>query len=345
MQVEAIFHPLSSTTLEKQECHDHVNMNNWRVGVQSVRLDDAIYIAGNENHFNHAEWFVLHKYSLMKKSWYKIPTKVANYALATYRSKVVMIGGVKSGPEKFSEKVFHVLEDDNCGLEEELNQSLYQRTDLEEKFRMENACAVSDGDYLIVAGGDSSNNSPKIVRVFNGDEWHVGKINAESRALTRNVSGRKLNLCIHGGNVYLTHRHNTSTQFFCTALEPLKNPNFPMTDNCTWNKLEDAPHSSDCSSLMVLGNHVVTVSTIGGYLRSYAYLPQSSNWVIVEEVPIFQQFTAFCVVALDSPNPTNNVESLIVGKRDHHSLFVSMLKLTTKRMFKLTIGLVRYNHI
>ena len=268
-------------------------------GVQSVLLDDAIYIHGEYRSFD--EKYVLYKYSITKKSWYKLRTKAAGYALATYESKVVMIGGVLPTQclhqETYNET--SVVLDDDCGLEEKLNSALQQVPDLGDKFKFKNACAVSEGEVLIVIGVEEQkgrcNEILVSLKLFNGSRWSFG----ESTIKTNIDLYCNKTLHILNGEVYMAfYRPHNIDKLFRTSLKSLMHPSDEGASH--WNEIEKASEGN-CYHLTILGNHLIRTGVCGRMLRVYAYLPSSTKWVKVEDLPIALQFVTCCWSSLTIP--------------------------------------------
>ena len=179
--------------VENQEWGTHVHFirpvsHTIQAGCfQSVCLDESVYISElSDSSFSDCD-SVLHKCNMKKQSYYKLPMQVERYALAVYRSKVVIIGGdipsshdrgrsVAPGDGSYPNNQISVLNDD-CGLGEKLNSSLQLALQKSVVYKIgKNACAVGYKDLLIVLGGDGpyktlplQNKSQEYVRVFNGE--------------------------------------------------------------------------------------------------------------------------------------------------------------------------------
>ena len=301
-------------------------------GVQIVHLEDAIYM-GRSNNFGSTG--VLYKYHMVKKSWNKLQTKAAGYALATYRSKVVMIAGIlsKQSQDAYNESV--TVLDDDCGLEEKLNSSLQQAENVGDYFKFKNGCAASDGDYLIAIGGKGpelslgTNQRGLRLRVFDGEKWSFATATLNSNMDLGSMHYWTLHVL--NDEVYAAIYDSCSIRkVFHTPLESLKGTS--DGNMCQWNQVDDCYGNYH---LAVLGNHLVRLRVSGGVLQIYAYLPSSSKWVNVENVPIALQCVT-CVVDLHFPTPSEKMEALIVGRRSDHSP-ASVLRMTTKCMLPILV--------
>jgi hypothetical protein len=278
------------------------------------------------------------------QSYYKLPTKVEEYALAVYHSKVVMIGGkipssqnqgravAPNGDPKY---LISVLDDD-CGLEERLNSAL-DRVPQESRHAYEigkNACAVGEGDLLIVIGGDDSIPQPpwnlcynqEHVRVFNGQNWSCGVISITERLVI--ICNTRKTLLVFQNHIYMT-AYDNQVSFYCISMEYFRNQLDP-TSLLSWNKLEDVPDGTACTNLSVLGNQLITVGVVDGRFRMYAYLSSSSEWIAVHEFQLSDMNSVSGIIGLQSSNsPSDQVEALIVGMGAYHQL-TRICRLTTK---------------
>jgi hypothetical protein len=287
------------------------------------------------------------------QTYYPLPTKVEGYTLAVYRSKIVLIGGnVPSsqnqgrtmGDPKYPISVL----DDDCGLEKRLKSAL-DRVPQESRYIYEigmNACAVGEGDLLIVIGGDGPynntpdqplNNKQEYIRVFNGQNWSYG-----IACTTIDFRHRQKTLLVFQNHIYMTACGNGHPRvFFCyNSLECFRNqldPNMLLS----WNLLEDVPDGTPCTNLSVLGNQLVTIGRVDGGLRMYAYMARSSEWIAAHEF----QWSKFNVKSVSiitgiiglqsSGSPSDHLEALLVGA-DHCQ--TKIYKLTTKCKLILSIA-------
>ena len=187
----AILHPLASMTIEPQEWLNQLqpgrlsSSNIIEAGsFQSAYLDESVYISNSTTSSYCSNNSVLHVCRVKKQSYCKFATPTEGYALAVYQSKIVLIGGDKpyQGRSNYDPQKYRMISvlDDDCGLEEKLKSAL---DSVRPKSRYvyeigKNACAVGEGDLLIVIGGDGphksagdhqlKSNSHDYVRVFNG---------------------------------------------------------------------------------------------------------------------------------------------------------------------------------
>ena len=309
----------------------------------SVYIDDELSrISSFDNNS------VLHKCSMQKQSYYKLPMQVEGYALALYHSKVVMIGGeiprseARSGGIQYPNDQISVLDDD-CGLGELLNstiQPVLQPQIFGEVYKIgKNACAVGEGDLLIVIGGDGPHmqafqvNNQEYIRVFNGESWSFGPIAIEG---STDIRSQRKTLLSFQNSIYMTacDANHSRVKFYCVSLEYFRSPLDPMT-KLNWSQLEKLPESQFYTSLSVLGNQLVTVCRVDRWLRMYAYLPSRSAWIAVQE------FQTPCphiagIISLPCSSPSNQVEALFVGNHGNGlptKMFKAVIKGVKSRCF------------
>ena len=343
---DTILHPLSSTTIENQEWVNQFHL--WSISCgsciqsgsfQSVCLDESVYITeSNPSSFDNN--CVLHMCNMKKQAYYKLPTKVG-YVLAEYCSKVVLIGGEiprqRRSKAKYPENPISVL-NNNCGLEERLNSALQKvPEELKDIYKIgKKACAVGDGDLLIVIGGDGPhkdvlmNSSQEYARVFDGHNWSHGVIGVKDSI---DIRSQWKTLLIFQNHIYMTASDESysQTKFYHASLKRFRCPLDQKTSWVRWRKLKNIP-DSQCTNLSVLGNQLVTLGWIeGGRFGMYAYLPKSSMWIAVQEFQIWSMCSSIAgIIGLQSSNnPSDQVEALVVGCYRDNQL-TKIIKVTTK---------------
>jgi hypothetical protein len=203
-----------------------------------------------------------------------------------------------------------------------------------------NACAVGEGDLLIVIGGDSIrnytlqpfSNDREYVRVFDGQNWSYGVIGITSTTDSFiNIRSTRKTLLVFQNRIYMTAYNDSYSQmFYWISLECFRNPLDPKAPH-SWNLLEDVPDRAECTNLSVLGNQLVTVGVIDGGFRMYAYKATSSEWRAVHEFQLSDMLITGIIGLQSSSSPSDHdqVEALIVGTGiyDQHT---KIYKLTTK---------------
>ena len=189
---------------------------------------------------------VLYKYSIDKKSWYKLQTDVSNYALVTYHSKVVLIGGLKNGV--YTDKCVTVLDDSD--LEEKLNRTFPREC------QFQNARAASDGEHLVVI----DHNKVNTVWLFDGKEWTPIMMKGN---LTLGMDNN-FQIAINDRQVYVF----SSLCTYQTSLDTLTKP--LVNSSLKWEELKATVSRPRKSNVTRVGNQLVTVEARGSKLNVYA---------------------------------------------------------------------------
>ena len=338
MLQDAILHPLSLTTIENQNWATQlpfvraISHNIQACSFQSVCLNESVYIHDLSPISSFDNNCLLHKCSMKKQSYYKFSTEVEGYALAVYHSKVMKIGGeiprskyqgrsvVFGNDIQYPYNQISVLEDD-CGLGERLNSTLPTCTSIfRDVYKIgKNACAVGEGDLLIVIGGDGPHvqtfqtDDHEYVRVFDGQSWSHGTIVTKD---STKIWSQLKTLLVFQNSVYMTacDVDHLRAKFYCISLEYFTSPLDPVATKLCWSRLENIPENL-CTNLSVLGNQLVTVCPVEGCsrIRMYVYLASHSTWIAVQEFPTPCSYITG-IIGLPCSSPTDQVEALFVGK-------------------------------
>ena len=275
-----LFHPLTSVTTEWHRCKDQPKLPREE-STQSVLVNDELYISDPHRP-------VLYKYSIDKKSWYKLQTDVSNYALVTYHSKVVLIRGLKNGV--YTDKCVTVLDDSD--LEEKLNRTCPR------EFQFQNARATSNGKYLVVIDRSKVNT----VWLFDGEKWTPITVEGNLSLATE----KNFQIVINDGQVYVFLSRCTYRTSFDTLTKPVVN------SSLKWEELKTTVPSK--SNVTKVGNQLVTVEESGNKLDVYAYSIKSKAWVKVEDVNVsFQSIVSVIGVPSIDPQP-KQLEMWVVGR-------------------------------
>ena len=233
---------------------------------QAVVFGNKVYIGGGSV-YSQSKLLV---YEFTKDLWDTLSTHTQWFALTTYHSQLVLIGGRDATTWKTTNELW-VL-DEECQWIQPLpamTTKCYQ------------ASAVSVGDNLIVAGGCSSAGDPlDIVEVYNGHMWR------QVQSLPRACSSMKS--AVLEGNWYLASRTRQGRKVYHTSLESLIATSEEAGQTSVWKMLPDAP--LQWSTLAVLSNQLVTVGGAwGGYNCNsaiYAYTHNTNTWVHVGDLPV-----------------------------------------------------------
>ena len=259
---------------------------------QAVVLGNKVYIGGGS--MNPSPQSRLLIYDFTKDSWDIIDAPTEWYALTSYHSKLVLVGGRDPNTKEATNQLW-VLNEHN-----QLTQPLPPMTT-----KRYHASAVSVGDHLIVAGGqDGSHVCPlDEVEMYDGHWWR--KIESLPKACWWMTS------TLHEGNWYLAGGRGQSNEVYQTSLESLIATSEGAGQTSVWKKLPDVP--LEHSATTILGDKLITVGG-GNPLGSaiHAYSPKTDSWVQVGDLPVACHST--CTVVL----PTE--ELMVVGGESESGL-------------------------
>ena len=134
--------------------------NDLPAGIEfahSVWLNGKLYVGGGNMFGRNAQLLI---YSPSEDSWEVIPTPTEYYALATYHSQLVLVGGLHPAIRNPTSKVW-LLEDRSW---------VPHPTVPDIPVRTAGSPAVGFGNYLIVSGSEQDEGSTAM-SVFDGQNW------------------------------------------------------------------------------------------------------------------------------------------------------------------------------
>ena len=266
---------------------------------QAVVLGNKVYIGGGSMHPGSPSRLLV--YDFTKDSWDILNTPTQCYALTTYHSQLVLVGGVDPDTLEATKQLW-VL-DEQCHWTQPLPPMKTERYQ---------ASAVSVGDCLIVAGGCDGVISLRAVEVYNGHRWR------SAQSLPRACYCMKSTL--HEGNWYLAGGIGQGKEVYHTSLKSLIVATHleGARQTSVWKQLPET--SLFWSSPAVLQNQLIIVQ--GGYsLAIHAYSSSTESWVHIGDLP--DVYNSSCTLVL----PTG--ELLVVGDTKSGSsshLFRSKIK-------------------
>ena len=299
MQVD-IIHPYASA-LKWRECKRlPVGMSD----AQAVWLRDKLCGGGGGSTSgsirNDARLYI---YTPTTDTWNHINTSVYWFALVTYHSQLVLVGGLeyigegRVGP--VTNKLWTLTEHDQ-----------WKETIPPMTTKRHWASAVDFADNILVAGGsDDTGRSIDIVEVYNGHHW------AKAQCLCKPCSWMKSTVLneqwyLMGGVTQGMEVYYASLDSLVASCQSGEKPLLPV-----WKRLPDVPH--DCPSTTVFGNRLIAVG--GGehspYMYSssiHAYSSHTQSWVHVGDMPV--GLTSTCTAVL----PTG--ELMVIGGQSGTSL-------------------------
>ena len=259
--------------------------------VHAVCLKDKVYVGGGGTSGSRREDARLYIYSPATDTWTTLGTPVYYFALTTYHSQLVLVGGREYVGEIFdslclpTNKLWTLSEDGqwqetlppmpaSCGI---------------------STSAVSHGDHLLVISDDSINNLNKVY-VYNGHHWASAQCPPQRIELTKST--------VFNGHWYLMGgelRDLFKTYVYSASLDSLLASCETSQSSSLWKRLTDVPGSSCYPA--VFGNRLVVVEYGSPVTTTflYAYSSFTQSWVHIGDAPISSGYVSFvCAVVLPS---------------------------------------------
>ena len=269
---------------------------------QAVWLGDKLYVGGGETSGTVRDHAGLYIYTSTTDTWSHIDTPVYWFALITYHSQLVLVGGREYVDEKragsVTNKLWTLTEHDQW------RETLPPMTT-----KRHSASAVEFADNIVVAGGqDDEGRNIHSVKVYNGRHWDIAQCLPQpcNDMKSTVLNGHWYLMGARGGGqgreVYYA-----SLDSLVASCQPSKKP-LPSV----WKRFPNVPH--DHSSTAVFGNRLIAVG--GGYQSPsssiHAYSPYNQSWVHVGDMPVGLNST--CTVVL----PTG--ELMVIGGESDTSI-------------------------
>ena len=279
VQIDAL-HPLAS--LEWRECRESpVHFSS----AEAVCLKDKVYVAGGVKFGSLRGDARLYIYTPATNAWTTLDTPVYFFALTTYHSQLVLVGGkVYVGENIEGERTNKLWTLSKNGQWQETLPPLPKPCG--------NPSAVSHGDHLLVISGDYSNK----VYVYNGRHWASAQHPPQRlySIMSTIISGHWY-LMGSGGIVY-----SASLDLLLASCQPSET----SQPSSLWKRLTDTPISSRLCCPIVFGNRLVAVGRSTGTTTPsslYAYSPLTQSWVHMADAPLIPIFSISpCAVLLPS---------------------------------------------
>ena len=269
---------------------------------QAVVLKNKAYIGGGSLYPGPSSRLLV--YDFTKNSWDTLETPTDQYALATFHSQLVLVGGKYPDTEVATNQLWVLDEQDHW-----TQPFPPMKT---ERYR---ASAVSVGDHLIVAGGCSGGVigggvigggvigggvigdavALDVVEVYDGHQWK--QLRSLPRALWR------LKSAVLGGNWYLAGETKQVCKVYYTSLESLIATSQKAGQTSVWKNLPDAP--LQWSTLAVFRNQLITLGPGRNY-NSAVHAYNTDSWVHVGDLPVACYFPC-------APVPTGDMLLVVAG--------------------------------
>ena len=251
---------------------------------QAAVIGDKLYVGGGETPDNFRDDARIYIYCLSANHWDTMDAPVYHFALTTYHSQLVLVGGwefVGEMPGVLTNKLWTLSKHDE--LQEVLPPMLTERY---------SASAIDHEDHLIVAGGGTVLDLLNVVEIYRGKNRQWFSV----EPLPKPCSGMKST--VYNKHWYLIGGCGQEQEAYFASLDSLIASCEKLLQNTPWKRLPDVPLK--CTSTAVFGNRLII---IGGELASpssavNAYSPSSQSWIHVGDMPAPLSDT--CTIVLPS---------------------------------------------
>ena len=239
---------------------------------QALWLKDKLYVGGGliPKSFRNTLCQCLFVYSPNTDTWSTLETPVYSFALTTYRSQLVIVGGWTYDECDFrwgspTDKVW--ILNKHVKLEETVIPPMITKR--------YHASSVEYKDRILVAGGYSWESEVNSVEVYNGYEW------TETQCLPKPCY--KMKSTILNGLWYLMGGETQGTVVYYASLNALVG----ISQSSGWKRLKDVPH--ECSSPVVFQNRLMVIGggtgTTSAYSSIYSYSAYTQSWIHEGDIP------------------------------------------------------------
>ena len=241
-------------------------------------LNGKLYVGGGIIYATSTQLLV---YSPSEDSWEVIPTPTYHYALATYHSQLVLVGGHDPSTDKPTSKVW-LLEDRSW---------VPHPTVPDVPVSTSGSPAVGFGDYLIVSGIEQDEGSTAM-SVFDGQNW------LSAQALPERISAVGVISAVNGDDWYLTGGQVVYRTSLKSLVTSAVSPAAAAAQSAVWERLPDTPHLN--SGITWCADHLLAVGGFSSNLKDmrtvYAFNPQATVWEHVSDLPGDSCYDNCCAV-------------------------------------------------
>ena len=253
---------------------------------QAVVLERKVYFGGGVQHKETIPPY-MYTYDIDDNLWQLLPSPTKRAALAVYRGKVVLAGGMLSN-NTVTNKVW-VLQDDNT-WSESLPPMPTARCD---------ASGLAHENVLLVAAGITAMKTD-VVEIYDGIQWNA---TSPLPIKCRNLWSTYLN-----GYCFLLGGEGQGTSVLYTSIQSLIND--ATKKELGWKKLTDVPYSASCTTtfagtLLAVGGREIVDGCKEKTSSVHMYFPLTQQWVPMATMPEYMDCT--CAVPL-SPH-----ELMVIG--------------------------------
>ena len=260
--------------------------------VQSVYLNNHLFVGGLYSG-SEREKCRLFEYSVLLNTWDIFDINLADFCLATYQSKLLLIGGRECkfdlngfcSANKSATKKVWILND----------QYQLQEADIPPMNKArKSALAASHQNYLIIVGGDDSKYST--VEIYDGEKrkWSFAPSLPETSQLQ--------SIVVHpNGNLYIQLSHIMSSRVFWATLQSLSGSCTPNIQESNaesmsfWRDLE-IPDSESLdtvfSNLILCHGNLLILGGSHQHDKKYVFVYQPSvsdpkqRWIDIADIPV-----------------------------------------------------------
>ena len=209
-------------------------------------------------------------------SWTATDTPTYRYALTTYDSHLLLVGGREYPSEQITNKIYTMIDGEFKELLPPMKEKRYSTS------------AMSSGSVLAVAGGFGGFDGSRplsSVEVYNSGQWTSGQSLPDARYDMKSV--------FHGDKWILIGGLEQGTKVYCVSLQSLVSG----TEQSPWETLPDRP--IPYSAAAVIGGRMLSIG--GGNLLNpttsvYAYSSDNQSWIHVGDLPTPLRNTCAIVV-------------------------------------------------
>ena len=201
-------------------------------------------------------------------------------ALTTYHSQLVLIGGEEIGTGRVTNRVL-------VWQEGEWHPSLPPMT-----VARREASAVSSGNLIIVAGGETSLHGltvsiADVVELFNGHSWMMAQSLPVARCDMYSV--------LHNGVWYLGGGVELGRDVFKATVQSIVDSTHRPTQCQVWTRLPPTPHP--IYSIAVFNQQLMAIEEGPSSTAICAYFRHTQSWVHVDDIPVALFFSS-CALTL-----------------------------------------------
>ena len=237
------------------------------VDAQAVWLGNKLYVGGGVTSGSIREFARLYIYTPTTDTWGKINTPVYQFALITYHSQLVLVGGREYVGEGRDDPVTNRLW--TLTGHDQWRETLPPMTT-----KRRCSSAVGFADNIVVAG--ENNDKGENIEVYNGHHW------TKARCLPEPSYDMKSTVL--SGYWYLMGGWGQGKEVYYASLDSLVASCQPSEKPLpsAWKRLPGVPHER--SSTAVFGNRLIAVGGVNSSIHAYSPLTQS--WVHVGDMPV-----------------------------------------------------------